>query len=170
MSGRKGSFDGVLTVNGMQHQPYADNATNLDMAMSDGFKNIDTTSLQSPGAATNFTKVSYLFSISNSISIQNPMENNTSFDKTSRNYKTLVAAARHLKLPGDTTEDEMTAKDFTPYSEKELTSADGSRKMSQTTGIKQMYNTDNKNTNRVQNMTEFSPSNVGNFVNSNFGG
>jgi len=106
----------VLAVNGMAQNPYADNATNLDMAMSDGFKNIDTTSLQSPGAATNFTK--------------NPLENNTSFDKTSRNYKTLVAAARHLKLPGDTTEDEMTAKDFTAYSEKEMTSADGSRKMS----------------------------------------
>ena len=56
---------------------------------------------------------------------------NTSFDKTSRNYKTLVAAARHLKLPGDTTEDDMTAKgEFTPYTEKEMTSADGSRKMS----------------------------------------
>ena len=57
---------------------------------------------------------------------------NTSFDKTSRPYKTLVAAARPLKLPGATTEDDMTAtaKEFTPYSEKEMTSADGSRKLS----------------------------------------
>ena len=72
----------------------------------------------------------------------------TSFDKTSRNYKTLVAAAKHLKLPGDTTEDDITAKEMTPYSEKEVTSADISRKMSQATGSKNMYHTDNKNTNR----------------------
>lgn len=58
ISNRKGSFDGVLTVNGITQNPYADNVTNIDMAMSDGFKNMDTTSLQSPGAATNFTKVS----------------------------------------------------------------------------------------------------------------
>lgn len=62
ISERKGSFDGVLTVGGVTYNPYADNATNLDMAMSDGFKNIETTSLQSPGAATNFTKVSYTIS------------------------------------------------------------------------------------------------------------
>jgi len=68
ISGRKGSFDGILTVNGQGSNPYADPVTG-QMALSDGFndgfntgfKNIDTVSLQSPGAATNFTKVSYNF-------------------------------------------------------------------------------------------------------------
>jgi len=42
----------------------------------------------------------------------------------------MVAAAKHLKLPGDTTEDDITAKEMTPYSEREVTSADGSKKLS----------------------------------------
>lgn len=97
MSRRKGSFEGMLGLGGILAIPDG-YKPNENLAMSDGFK-LANNSISSP---INKIIVSFPFSLI----IQDAPTSSATFDKTDRNYHTLVAAAKHLKLPEEATIDE----------------------------------------------------------------